>query len=178
MALDSAKGDGVMVDIPSIAGALNSVKILSDLVKGGIALRDQAKLLEHLVELRSELLSAHERTLAIHAAHTTLIEEKRALEAKIAEFEKWEAEKQRYQLTEIATGVFAYTSKRDSERPEPAHMICAKCYEDRRKSILQSDGISTYGQESLICSRCTTKITRNHSVSMQRPRRAITENDF
>ena len=73
----------------------------------------------------------------------------------IAGFETWDAEKQRYELKPIGTqGVFAYSLKPEHENGEPPHWICPDCYQDRKKSILQTV-IKTPGMARVaICQRC------------------------
>ena len=59
------------------------------------------------------------------------------LEKQIAEFEQWETEKKKYDLKEIHPHFFAYAIKENARGPEPSHLVCAKCFEDRKKYILQ-----------------------------------------
>jgi hypothetical protein len=51
-----------------------------------------------------------------------------------------DAEKQRYELTELATGSLAYVVKEAMRGPEPSHWLCAACCQQRKKSILQITG--------------------------------------
>jgi uncharacterized protein YlxW (UPF0749 family) len=63
---------------------LNSAKALKDL--NDAAVRNTA-----VVELQEKILAAKE-------AQAALMDQVRALEAKVAAFENWEAQKQRYQM--------------------------------------------------------------------------------
>ena len=100
------------------------------------------------IELQEKIFSAQQ-------AQALLIEEVNSLKAEIAGFETWDAEKQRYELKPIGTqGVFAYSLKPEHENGEPPHWICPDCYQDRKKSILQTV-IKTPGMARVaICQRC------------------------
>ena len=92
-------------------------------------------------KLHRELLSAHEDQVA-------LVELVSELKDKLAKHETWEIERARYRLKELEHGGFAY-SLNDAERSgEPDHHICAKCYEDQVKSILQPK------KKGFVCPRC------------------------
>jgi hypothetical protein len=63
----------------------------------------------------------------------------RELEALVAELEVWNAEKQRYERREIASGRFVYALRPAEQGTEPPQMICLDCYGQGRKSILRRD---------------------------------------
>ena len=95
-------------------------------------------------------------------------EKVRELEATIAEYDNWEAEKDRYELYQIKpSGGFAYRLRKECvQDAEPNHYICPNCYENRRKSILQmrDDPTAMVGLGSrapafnLVCTLCEAKI--------------------
>ena len=45
--------------------------------------------------------------------------------------------RKRFQVTNFGGGTFAYLLKDEAADGEPPHRVCATCYEDGRKSILQ-----------------------------------------
>ena len=55
----------------------------------------------------------------------------------MAQLEAWEAEKKRYRLTDYGGGTFAYELKPETAEGELSHRICAACYQQGHKSILQ-----------------------------------------
>ena len=128
-----------MPDMIAIGQGLSAVKALTDLVKIMVGLRDSAKLLEATVEFNQHILSVQGALLAAQSEQTTLIERVRALEKEIADLKAWEAEKQRYELKEVAPRKFAYLLKPDAQAAEPPHWICASCYQKGQKSILQGE---------------------------------------
>lgn len=75
----------------------------------------------------------------------------------MAGFEKWEAEKQRYKLTDFGGGTFAYLLKPEAASGEPPHRICAHCYQRDEKSILQFVHRSD-GQDYYKCPKCGDQV--------------------
>src|SRR5208282_5591088 len=78
-----------------------------------------------------------EKLLAAQAAQSDLIERLRELEQQVADFEKWDAEKEKYELKSVAGGAFARMLKPEARRTEPPHWLCTRCYENRKASIMQ-----------------------------------------
>ena len=79
------------------------------------------------------------------------------------ELENWEHESERYKLTTLATDILVYTLKPGKENGEPPHMLCVKCYNERKKSILQRKLKSMAGV-TYICHTCKSEIL-DHSQS-------------
>ena len=69
-----------------------------------------------------------------------MAEEIRGLKAHVAEMEAWAVQKERYQLKELAPGVFVYALKPGMEGGEPPHQICQTCYQRGKRAILHADG--------------------------------------
>jgi hypothetical protein len=76
----------------------------------------------------------------------------------VVDFETWQTEKQRYELTEVGkgTGTFAYVVKKSMRGSEPAHYACANCYRVGKASILQHMRTNSMG-DLLTCTGCGTK---------------------
>lgn len=113
-----------------IAG-LGIFKTMFDIAKGLQGIHDTAARDRAVIELQKEILSAQ-------AAQSALVDQVGNLEKEVARLKAWDADKQRYQLTEISTGVLAYTLKEGMEAGEPFHMLCANCYQHNEKSLLQA----------------------------------------
>lgn len=127
-----------MVDLTSIKGAISNLQAANELAKMSIGLRDVATLHAKTIALRKVILRAQSSVLRAQSEQSSLLERIRQLEEKVAEVEAWNAEKQKYQLTEINPGQFAYTLKEQPGSTEPRHMLCANCYNHNEKSILQT----------------------------------------
>ena len=143
-----------MVGLGEISALAGSLKAASDLAKAMIGLRDIQTIQAKAIELQSAILSAQGDAMSAMTAHSDLIEQVRALETKLAAFENWEAEKQRYELKERKGyhSVTVYALKEGMQPPEPMHYVCPDCYQGRKKRILQHHADS--GAEGLICNEC------------------------
>jgi hypothetical protein len=84
-----------------VLAGLGAFKTMFDMAKGLKEMNDAAIRNGAVIELQEQILSAQ-------AAQAALIERVRALEAEVASFEKWEADKQKYELKEIRPGVLVY----------------------------------------------------------------------
>lgn len=133
----------------AIAG-LGALKTAFDLAKGLKDISDAANRNAAVIELQERILTAQQ-------AQSALLEQIGALEAKVAGFEKWEAEKERYSLTDFGGGTFAYSLKAEAAKGEPYHRICPKCYEQRQKGILQFRLKTSHKQDRYQCSACKSE---------------------
>ncbi|WP_422923214.1 hypothetical protein [Singulisphaera sp. PoT] len=128
---------------------------------------DLIKSINHLdksVNINAVKIELQQIVLDAHTAQTAMVDRIRELEAEVTKFETWDAEKERYQLTEIASGVFAYALKEEAEPAEPFHYICQACYQHQRKSILQKKiGGGIAPMESYECHECDAEI-KDHGV--------------
>ncbi len=139
-----------------IAAALTALKAASDITRALAGLRDAAIVQSKVIDLQQEILAAQASTLAVQEAQSALLQSVRDLEAEVAGLKAWHAEKQKYELTEVHTGVFAYKLKPDNGTAEPSHSLCSRCFQDGHKSILQS--ASRGSTKVLNCLRCNADI--------------------
>jgi hypothetical protein len=101
-----------------------------------------------------------EQIFTAQSRYSEAVEHIRELEAKLAKFETWESEKQRYTLKDVSgRGEFAYVIKSSEQRGEPTHAICARCYQQDKKSILQWSGKGMNGETHWRCDVCTTVVS-------------------
>ena len=130
-----------------IIAGLGIFKSMLDTAKGLKDLNDAATRNAAVIELQEHILTAQ-------AQQTALTEHISELEKKVARFEAWEAEKQRYELKDYGGGTFAYALKEAETKGEPSHRICAACYQKGHKSILHNKGGSYSGREKYFCPEC------------------------
>lgn len=71
------------------------------------------------------------------------------LQKVIERNERFDHEAQRYALQKTDLGGFVYTLKPDHADGQPPHDLCAACFDDRKKSILQFTQMNT-----LTCPKC------------------------
>ena len=134
-----------MVVTETIAG-LSAIKTAFDMTKALKDINDAAIRNAAVIELQEKILSARD-------AQTALLDRVSSLEKQVAGFEKWDTEKEEYELKEIFPRTFAYSIKESARASRPAHLICAKCYEDRKKYILQRADAA-----HLACPNCKARI--------------------
>ena len=117
--------------VAEVFAGIGAFKTMFDIAKSIKDLDDSVKRNAAVADLWEQIIAAQTR-------YSEAIEEKRELEEKLAALETWNAQKARYQLQQVTTGVFAYTMKLGMENGEPPHMLCANCYQRGEPSILQA----------------------------------------
>lgn len=120
-------------------GIAKSLKDMNDAV-----IRNQA-----VYDLTEQILAAQEKYAAV-------VDRVRDLEKQVSTFENWDAEAKRYQMKDFGGGTFAYPLKLEMAEGEPPHTLCCKCYNNRKKGILQSKGVNAFHQQMVKCSECDT----------------------
>lgn len=125
------------MDIASITATISGLKTIGDIVNGLLDAKSNIAVNSAVGELQNHLLSVQREALAANAEQFAMIEEIRALEEEITRIQAWDSQKQRYKLTPLwANASVVYALKESMASGEPPHLICTKCYEDGRKSIL------------------------------------------
>jgi hypothetical protein len=145
-----------MAVISAIAGAISSVKMLGDIVKAMVNLRDAEAFKVKLREIQSAIIDAQDGLLAVQSAQFALADEVRQAKEKLAKTKN--CEQKRYQLVGFKGGAFAYSIKPSMQGVEPAHYICAHCHEHGLKSVLQGLQSATFGHQ-LSCPECKLEIS-------------------
>ena len=143
-----------MVDITMIQQVMSSLSLAADMAKTMIGVRDAAVIQGKVIELQGIILSAQSNALAAQSDQFALLNQIRELEEEVTRIKAWEAEKQKYQLDEPRPGLFTYALKQEAGASEPAHQICANCYQHSHKSILQRESRSPGRCDVLVCNDC------------------------
>lgn len=133
--------------ISEIAGVIGSINAAKDIVAGLNAIENQAAINEVKIELQKLLMEAQSSILLLHT-------EKASLAARIAEYEAFSSEAERYALQELPTGTLVYSLKESMAGAEPIHHLCPKCFSERKKSILQP---TTSSRAVYICHGCQAR---------------------
>ena len=136
-----------------IKSAIDSVKVISDVLKASKDLRNYNELASAISEVNAKLMDATTAALAGNEKISSLQERIRLLEQEIMEFKNWEAKVKDYTLKEVGTGIFAYIYTPAVESSKPKHWACVKCFEDCKISILQVSNRSSY-----LCFNCGSTI--------------------
>ena len=146
-----------MADTAAIGGIAASLQAASVIVKGLIGIHDTALIQDKVIELQGVILAAQSDALTAQSDQFSLLDRVRQLETQMAELKAWDAEKQKYELTEITTGTFAYALKDAEQTSEPAHWICPNCFQHHQKSILQR-GVIRHRRRIYHCHNCKSEI--------------------
>ncbi len=110
-----------MPDLVSIAGVFSALKAASDISQGILSMRDTAKIQGKVIELNGQIIAAQTSAMAAQTDQMALSDRVRELEEIIAQMETWDAEKEKYELSNLATGAFAYTMKPEAQGTRPDH---------------------------------------------------------
>ena len=143
--------------IAEITGVVQSVKALNDLIKAARDLKNFNELVAAVSEVNSKLMEAQSAALLAQEKQSSFANRISELEKEIMDLKNWERDTQRYELSEIASGIFAYKLKPGMQPPEPTHMLCANCYSNHQKSILQLRNKNQFGQW-YVCHHCKSEI--------------------
>jgi len=145
------------MDMNTISAALTSLGLTAKFIRTSIEKITDEAVREKVQELLDAIISLQSLIISHQAEFSALRQEKEAIEQKLREIENWREEASRYELTEIASGVYVYAKKKTVESSEPLHYLCAKCYNERKKSILQRTQHSGMGIH-YICHSCSSEI--------------------
>lgn len=102
--------------------------------------------------------------IAAQSAHMECQEKAMHLEKEITRLKAFETEKDRYAMQKIGEHSFAYALKPEAAGEEPPHYICANCYANSQKSILQRSGTAGLHDYKLTCPRCGNDVLMPHKI--------------
>jgi hypothetical protein len=138
-------------------GDLSAAPGAWDIAKGLKDIDDAVRRNAAVIDLQQTILAAQQE-------QSVLIEKVRELEKEVTELKAWGAEKEKYELKNVGRGAFAYVRKKDAQPSEPSHWLCAQCYQNSKKSILQYHH-GDHRDHVYDCSACGGKIRVDYSVS-------------
>jgi hypothetical protein len=143
------KGGAKMVG--EVFAGLSAIKTALDLAKGLKDIDDATRRNAAVIELQEQILDAQ-------SEQATLVDHVRELKTRVAQLEAWDADKERYILTDLGGRHFAYALKDSMANGEPLHHLCTQCYSDNIKSILQTEDRQPGRCRVLTCHRCGSDI--------------------
>jgi hypothetical protein len=143
--------------ISETGAAIRSIKAAMDIAKGVSALKSETDINLAVIEIQRVLLDAQSSALEDKEKISKLQEVIRDLRVKIDGFEEWENLQKRYALTESPSGSFTYDLKAGAGVDEPFHRLCPVCFDQRRKSVLQTLAKQN-GGEIVECHVCKTRL--------------------
>jgi len=135
---------------------ISSISALIKIAKGLQSVRDQHQISQATSELLERILSVQGDALSLQEQHFSLIHEKEKIEKKLSEFEDWKNTQSQYSLFRTLYGKVVYVPNESHKSSEPKHWLCANCFNERKKSILQpqNDG----NNFTFFCPKCKTRL--------------------
>jgi hypothetical protein len=100
--------------IPEFTAAVQSVKVLKDILTAAHELKDSTALIAAVNDVHGKLVIAYENVINSQEKRLAAQQRITELEQEIAAIMNWKQEAERYSLTEIGTGVFAFVVKPES----------------------------------------------------------------
>ena len=151
------------MDAAAAVGALNS---LIESVRALRSLRSQKDVDAVRADLLGKVIDAQQAVLNLQALAATERERRTAAEKRVSELEQenahlrdWSEERKRYALVALGPDACAYKMKdAEAASDEPVPHLCAHCFEDAQRSILQAQEYDSYTR-ILECPRCKTRVT-------------------
>jgi hypothetical protein len=152
-----------MPDLSAIGAALTSFNTLKDIAQAMLGLHDAQALQAKVIDFNNAIIDAQNKIHLVSKERTSLLEQIGNLKEEVTDLEAWEATKARYEMKKTSGGGVAWFLKKDAQGSEPPHEICAKCYEERKRNILQPKGRSISAVQfgswpMLICLACKSQI--------------------
>jgi hypothetical protein len=133
--------------------ALKLVKEIAATAKRLSETRDEFKINEISISLQRQLIDLQNEIALVQSGYQTALRAQDELKKKLSERERWEEISSRYRLERVGTVLFSFIYVPDDKLPssEPPHWLCAHCFEQKKKSILQYIGMNRYQ-----CPSCKT----------------------
>lgn len=156
-----------MVGITEISGVLASLQAAKEIAESLINLRGAEASQSKILELQARFLEAQQAAFSAQQHLSALVDRVAELEKEIAQLKAWNCEKERYALKAIGNGAFAYLVKPEAALAEPVHALCANCYGNHKKSILQSNGEVQWTSHAWVCPSCKAAVKANKSAVSQ-----------
>lgn len=133
------------MDFSSLTAMTSAISLSKDLASAALGVRDFTKIAPIISELNNKLLAAQSSLLVDRQALLALQEEKLEMTEKLRKMEESLAERERYTLIELSTGVFVQRVNAtpvdghvgDPIAAEPLHYVCQPCLSRGFKVVLQ-----------------------------------------
>ena len=124
--------------LAEISAGYTSLKAAVSIVQGLNATHTQIQINEVKIELQRLMLDAQSALMGAQTTEATASKRISDLEQQVVRFKTWEGEKERYELKRYYPGSFAFALKPEMANGEPPHRLCANCYQNGEKAILQA----------------------------------------
>lgn len=136
--------------------AVGLIKSLRELAKGSSG--------SAAPEIREKLLALQEELASVREINVDLRDALRIATAALKARDDFESQKGRYELSEIYPEAFAYAEKRPADTTAPNPYLCAHCFDNGKKSILQHQQANTI-YATLVCPACKNTVLKRNTTS-------------
>ena len=133
--------------IAEIAAALSATSGAIKLLKGINDTAKKVEINEIVIDLQGTLIDLNGKILDIQSEYEKLTNIKCDVEAKLREEKERNDDRSQYELHQVGSGKLVYNFVGSGR---PAHYLCATCFDQKEKSILQ---VTEQGQTFYECGR-------------------------
>lgn len=142
------------MDISLIQGAVSSMKTAFDIAKAMSELKTMSDVQGKVIELQQAILAAQSSAMTANSEQFIALEELRKLKEELEKSKGWELEKNRYILFQGSSSGVVYAVRESQKREnEPPHYLCANCFDQGKKSIMNNHQGAT-GFTNWLCPAC------------------------
>ena len=140
-----------------ISSAISSLATIKTLIEGGIAIRDETKLLEVKLTLMQQIFEVQRTLSALQDENAKVLQENRELREAQRVAQQFTTDVQGYEPFQAAPGVFVYALQTsDGSRPKLPY-FCYACHKDGKQSILNFEEVKPgQARSTLQCVHDTT----------------------
>lgn len=136
-----------------IQAVAETIKVLSDILRANRDLCQFNECSAALSQLNEKLYRVTAAMLAGQEKEAALTKQIRLLEEEVMKLVNWNDQAQNYALTAVGPGIFAYVYQPSAGAMQPRHWVCAKCFQERKLSVLQRQHPPAY-----LCPQCGATI--------------------
>jgi hypothetical protein len=136
-----------MIGIMEIKAGYEGAKAALDIAKGVSSLKTETAVNAAIIDIQRHVVEAQQGL-------STSLQKIDELEKEIVRLKDWSAEKERYELKDTGSGAVAYALKQSVAGGQPAHYLCADCFENGHKAYLQPEERVPGRDQFLVCNQC------------------------
>ena len=153
--------------IEPISAVITGIANIATAVTSLVSETDTAKRNAQLIEFQQALIQVQTSAYAAQVNNSSLLSHNQELEKEIVSLKDWSAEKQNYEVLEIASGIFAYVAKDNVQTLQSTHKFCTACFEKGIKTFLQQQHVDVGRKLSLTCNQCKYTLVFSHYAQLQ-----------
>lgn len=150
--------------IPGISQIYSSLTAAAKALTGLHQITMDGKVAEKVIEVQGIITELMSKINDVNTKYAELLESKDEVQTKLEEYENWNAKAANYELKELVTGAFVQALKPSAQTGEPSHYACPKCFEKRKRSVLQGIDKEALFYRCPECSFETEPLTNSQPV--------------